>query len=76
MSGDKGKPDLHQPERHEAEQQNGTLDAVMDKTKVMNPWGPDRGLHFGKTSFEGYELNQMIDIVESASPERLESAGT
>jgi hypothetical protein len=76
MSGDKGKPDLHQPERQEAEQQNGTLDAVMDMTKVINPWGPDRGLHFGKTSFEGYELNQMIDIVESASPERLESAGT
>ncbi|WP_449342489.1 hypothetical protein [Streptomyces aurantiogriseus] len=45
-------------------------------TKVINPWGPNRGFHFGKTSFEGYDLNEMIDIVESASPELVEAAGT
>ncbi|MBX9395727.1 hypothetical protein K4749_19515 [Streptomyces sp. TRM72054] len=77
MSGDKDKkqPNLHEAEHQEAAQQNGTLDAVMNVTKVINPWGPDRGFHFGKTSFEGYDLNQMIDIVESASPELVEAAG-
>jgi hypothetical protein len=78
MSGDKDKkqPDPYKAERDEAAQQNGTLDAVMDMTKIINPWGPNRGFHFGKTSFEGYDLNEMIDIVESANPELVESAGT
>jgi hypothetical protein len=78
MSGDKDKkqPDPYTAERQEAAQQNGTLDAVMNMTKVINPWGPNRGFHFGKTSFEGYDLNEMIDIVESANPEVVESAGT
>jgi hypothetical protein len=78
MSGDKDKkqPDPYKAERQEAAQQNGTLDAVMDMTKIINPWGPNRGFHFGKTSFEGYDLNEMIDIVESANPELVESAGT
>ncbi|WP_425247991.1 hypothetical protein [Streptomyces sp. NEAU-NA10] len=77
MSGDKNKqPDPYKAERQEAAQQNGTLDVVMDMTKIINPWGPNRGLHFGKTSFEGYDLNEMIDIVESSNPELVESAGT
>ncbi|MFF8971967.1 hypothetical protein [Streptomyces sp. NPDC014995] len=76
MSGDKKQPDPYKAERQEAAQQNGTLDAVMDMTKVINPWGPNRGFHFGKTSFEGYDLNEMIDIVESANPELVETAGT
>ncbi|MFF3502888.1 WXG100 family type VII secretion target [Streptomyces sp. NPDC003247] len=45
-------------------------------TRIVSPFGSARGIHFGKTSFENHELNQMIDIVESASPELLESAGT
>ncbi|MFE0456855.1 hypothetical protein ACFW2D_37350 [Streptomyces sp. NPDC058914] len=78
MSGDKDKkqPDPYKAERDEAAQQNGTLDAVMDMTRIINPWGPNRGFHFGKTSFEGYDLNEMIDIVESSNPELVESAGT
>ncbi|MBG0852106.1 hypothetical protein I2W78_09690 [Streptomyces spinoverrucosus] len=79
MSGDKDKkqPNLHEAEHQEAAQQNGTLDAVMSMTDVVNlsPWGPVRGFHFGKTSFENHDLNQMIDIVDSASPELLEEAG-
>ncbi|MFE9925946.1 hypothetical protein ACFYQA_31595 [Streptomyces sp. NPDC005774] len=46
-------------------------------TKIVNPFGPfgtTRGIHFGSTSFEGYDLNDMVDIVESAGPELLESA--
>jgi hypothetical protein len=75
MSGDGKGPGHYQPEHQDAAQQNGTLDAVMGATRI-NPFGSDRGMHFGKTSFEGHDLNQMIDIVESASPELIESAGT
>ncbi|MFC5956995.1 hypothetical protein ACFP51_21715 [Streptomyces pratens] len=77
MSGDKNKPDPYQEERQEALAQNGTLDAVTNMTKIVNPFGPfgtTRGIHFGSTSFEGYDLNDMVDIVESAGPELLESA--
>jgi uncharacterized protein YukE len=76
MSGDKNKPNLYQEERQEAQTQNGALDAFMRMTKVISPFGPTRGIHFGRTNFEGYDLNDMIDIVESAKPELLESAGT
>ncbi|MDQ0598513.1 hypothetical protein QF037_002858 [Streptomyces canus] len=75
MSGDGKGPGHYQPEHQDAAQQNGTLDAVMGATRI-NPFGGNRGMHFGKTSFEGHDLNQMIDIVESASPELIESAGT
>ncbi|MFR9799755.1 WXG100 family type VII secretion target [Streptomyces sp. MS06] len=80
MSGDKKKPDLHESAPHdtehqEAAQQNGTVDAVMVATKVINPFAAGRGVHFGRTSFEGYRLNEMIDIVESANHELVESAG-
>ncbi|MFC8103212.1 hypothetical protein [Streptomyces sp. NPDC057363] len=74
MSGDKNKPDLHQEERQDALAQNGVLDAVMTMTKIV-PFGSVRGVRFGSASFENHELNQMIDIVESANPELLESAG-
>ncbi|GAA1433384.1 hypothetical protein GCM10009601_55830 [Streptomyces thermospinosisporus] len=75
MSGDKNTtPDPYT----QAQAQNGTLDAVMQMGKVLNPFGgtPGPGIHFGRTSFEGYDLNDMIDIVESANPELLEAAGT
>ncbi|NJP52356.1 hypothetical protein HCJ93_20430 [Streptomyces sp. SBST2-5] len=75
MSGDKNtSPDPYT----QAQAQNGTLDAVMQTGKVLNPFGGAsmRGIHFGRTSFEGYDLNDMIDIVESAKPELLEAAGT
>ncbi|MFJ4619249.1 hypothetical protein [Streptomyces sp. NPDC088812] len=76
MSGDRKQPDLYQAEHQDAARQNDTLDAVTDMTRIVSPFGSTRGIHFGKTSFENHELNQMIDIVESASPELLESAGT
>ncbi|MFE9095586.1 hypothetical protein [Streptomyces sp. NPDC007264] len=76
MSGDGKQPDLHKAEHQEAVRQNGTLDTVMGMTGVINPWGPKQGFHFGRTSFEDYDLNEMIDIVESANPELLENAGT
>ncbi|MEV7994524.1 hypothetical protein AB0O67_22190 [Streptomyces sp. NPDC086077] len=79
MSGDKDRkqPNPHAAEHQEAAQQNGSLDAVMSMTKLvdLSPLGSVRGLHFGKSSFEGYDLNKMIDIVESANPELLDAAG-
>lgn len=71
---DKNKPNPHQEEQQDALAQNGALDAVMNMTRIV-PFGPSRGIHFGSTNFEGYELNKMLDIVESANPELLESAG-
>ncbi|MET9103234.1 hypothetical protein [Streptomyces antibioticus] len=74
MSGDDKQPE-YAAEHQDAAQQNGTLDAVMNVTKIL-PFGMGgRGFHFGSTSFEGYDLNAMIDIVESANPELLEDAG-
>ncbi|MCX5171887.1 hypothetical protein OG616_28190 [Streptomyces antibioticus] len=74
MSGDDKQPE-YAAEHQDAAQQNGTLDAVMNVTKIL-PFGMgSRGFHFGTTSFEGYDLNAMIDIVESANPELLEDAG-
>lgn len=77
MSGDKKNPELHQEERQEALAQNGALDAFTNMSRVINPFGGPslRGFHFGSTSFEGYDLNDMIDIVESADPALLDSAG-
>ncbi|MCA2200909.1 WXG100 family type VII secretion target [Streptomyces sp. SMS_SU21] len=76
MSGHEKKPDPFLEERQEARQQNGVLDAVTDMTRLSVPFGPfhHRGIHFGSTNFEGYDLNDMVDIVESANPELLESA--
>ncbi|MFF3939796.1 WXG100 family type VII secretion target [Streptomyces phaeofaciens] len=75
MSGDEKQPE-YAAEHQEADQQNGTLDAVMNVTKVLPfGFGSGQGFHFGKTSFEGYDLNAMIDIVESANPELIEGAG-
>ncbi|MEV6963079.1 hypothetical protein AB0M97_28740 [Streptomyces sp. NPDC051207] len=76
MSGDKNQPNPHQAERQEAGKRNAALDAFTDMTSLTSPFGSVRGFHFGRTSFEGYDLNEMIDIVESAGPELLESAAT
>ncbi|WP_158689373.1 hypothetical protein [Streptomyces viridosporus] len=76
MSGDKKTPDPYLEERQEAQAQNGALDAFTHMTRFVSPFGPfsPRGFHFGSTSFEGYDLNDMVDIVESANPALLESA--
>jgi len=75
MSGDK-KPDHYQAERQDATQQNSGVDDAVNKAVVISPGMLSSPGGFGSTSFEGYELNAMIDIVESASPETLESAAT
>ncbi|MFF8322466.1 hypothetical protein ACF06V_35610 [Streptomyces bobili] len=76
MSGGNEKPDHYQAERQEATQQNSSIDNLKDRAAFFSPPAPGTPAGFGKTSFEGYDLNQMIDIVESASPETLETAAT
>ncbi|MCF4140615.1 hypothetical protein L1856_32885 [Streptomyces sp. Tue 6430] len=74
MSGGDKKPDHYQAERQDAAQQNSTVDTVRNVAAAVSPFYAGGHVNFGKTSFEGYDLNEMIDIVESASPETLESA--
>ncbi|MDQ0583826.1 hypothetical protein [Streptomyces rishiriensis] len=76
MSGDKKKPDHYQAERQEAAQQNTGVDDAVNKAVVISPGSLSSPGGFGNTSFESYDLNAMIDIVESASPETMESAAT
>jgi hypothetical protein len=76
MSGDKKKPDHYQAERQDAAQQNTGVDDAVNKAAVISPPPAGSPGGFGKTSFEGYDLNAMIDIVESASPETMENAAT
>lgn len=76
MSGGNKKPDHYQAERQEAAQQNSSIDNLKNRAAVLSPPSPGSPAGFGKTNFEGYDLNQMIDIVESASPEALETAAT
>ncbi|MDX3531126.1 hypothetical protein P1P75_33150 [Streptomyces sp. ID05-39B] len=76
MSGGNKKPDNYQAERQDAAQQNSSIDNLKDRAAFFSPPPPGSPAGFGKTSFEGYDLNQMIDIVESASPETLETAAT
>ncbi|WP_157876373.1 WXG100 family type VII secretion target [Streptomyces sp. Root264] len=75
MSGDK-KPDHYQAERQDATQQNSGVDDAVNKAVNISPGMLSSPGGFGNTSFEGYDLNAMIDIVEGASPETLESAAT
>ncbi|WP_329414222.1 hypothetical protein OG802_26185 [Streptomyces sp. NBC_00704] len=74
MSGGKKKPDHYQAERQDATQQNSGVDDAVNKAVAISPGMLSSPGGFGKTSFEGYDLNTMIDIVEGASPETLESA--
>ncbi|MGX1272714.1 WXG100 family type VII secretion target [Streptomyces phaeoluteigriseus] len=76
MSGGNEKPDHYEAERQDAAQQNSSVDNVRNMAAVVSPFSAGAPVNFGKTSFEGYDLNEMIDIVESANPETLESAAT
>lgn len=74
---DKNKPNPHQAEHQAAGRQNNGLDVATGMAPTVLPFasGPVRGFHFGTTNFEGHDLNEMIDIVESADPALLESTG-
>ncbi|MFF3959205.1 hypothetical protein ACFYY1_39325 [Streptomyces sp. NPDC001890] len=80
MSDDK-KPELTPKEQQAQDQQrvqnqliatdvNRQVQEVMD----LFPFGGSRGTS-GRTSFEGFDLNAMIDLIEHSNPEHLEHAG-
>ncbi|MDF0375370.1 hypothetical protein OM788_005304 [Streptomyces sp. KA12] len=78
MSDDK-QPELTPAEQREQDQGRvqGQL-LVTDVTRqvqgVMESFGFGSGSS-GRTSFEGHDLNAMIDLIENSKPEDLESAG-
>ncbi|MFH0172900.1 hypothetical protein [Streptomyces cacaoi] len=76
MADHKNKSDHYQTERQDAAQQNSGVDDAVNKAVVISPGSLSSPGGFGNTSFEGYDLNAMIDIVESANPETMESAAT
>ncbi|MEW9513448.1 hypothetical protein [Streptomyces bacillaris] len=77
--------DEKQPELTPAEQQKQdegrvrTQLVVTDATelgrKVLNFFAPGGGSTGGRTSFEGHDLNAIIDLVENSNPADLENAG-
>ncbi|MFF6878455.1 hypothetical protein ACFY9S_24530 [Streptomyces sp. NPDC012474] len=76
---DKQKPqESHQAEKEQAAAQVSAIDMVNGATGIAQflPFGWNVPRVFGKTNFEGHDLNAMIDMVESAKPEDLELAGT
>ncbi|MYT34694.1 hypothetical protein GTY66_01205 [Streptomyces sp. SID8356] len=77
--------DENQPELTPAEQQNQdegrvrTQLVVTDATelgkKVLNMFSLGGGSTGGRTSFEGHDLNAIIDLVKNSNPADLENAG-
>ncbi|MFT9668955.1 hypothetical protein ACMZ5F_18725 [Streptomyces rhizosphaericola] len=77
--------DENQPEMTPAEQQQQdegrvrTQLVVTDATelgkKVLNMFSLGGGSTGGRTSFEGHDLNAIIDLVEKSNPADLENAG-
>ncbi|MFC9122232.1 hypothetical protein ACFTXO_20935 [Streptomyces sp. NPDC057067] len=79
MSDDK-QPELTPAEQQQEDKERvqGQL-VVTDVTRqmqdVMEVFGFGSGGSSGRTSFEGHELNAMIDLIENSNPEHLEEAG-
>ncbi|MFE5143432.1 hypothetical protein ACFRDV_38285 [Streptomyces fagopyri] len=75
MGDEKSKPD-HKVDLEHVNQQVGVIDATNAVSEMLNHTFLGGGVRFfGKTDFEGHELNDMVDMVESANPEHLETAG-
>ncbi|MFF4747098.1 hypothetical protein QRN89_25560 [Streptomyces chengbuensis] len=54
----------------------GATDAYQRVTAMMDDIGfGSRGSLFGKTSFEGADLNAMLDLLDQSNPSDLENAG-
>ncbi|MFD7167738.1 WXG100 family type VII secretion target [Streptomyces violascens] len=81
MTDKKPQPAQPQPpqltDKQRVSQQVGVTDMTTTVQEVMSSMSPFGGTPrlFGKTDFEGHQLNDMIDLVENANPEHLTSAG-
>ncbi|MFJ2915317.1 hypothetical protein ACIO8F_39365 [Streptomyces sp. NPDC087228] len=79
MSDDK-QPELTPKEQHTQDQQRVQAQLIVTDVNrqvqhVMESFGFGRSGSSGRTSFEGHELNAMIDLIENSNPEHLENAG-
>ncbi|MFD4694308.1 hypothetical protein [Streptomyces sp. NPDC058463] len=78
--GSEAKTELTPAEQAQQDQERvqGQL-VVTDVTRqmqdVMEAFGFGGSGSSGRTSFEGHELNAMIDLIENSNPEHLEEAG-
>ncbi|MER7926532.1 MULTISPECIES: hypothetical protein [unclassified Streptomyces] len=75
MGNEQHHPNPHDVEQTQVVQQVGVIDAANVVSDAMNGIFGGHVRFFGKTDFENHRLNDMIDMVESASPEHLETAG-
>ncbi|MFF8915830.1 hypothetical protein ACF08M_21515 [Streptomyces sp. NPDC015032] len=76
MSDDK-KPELTPKEQQAQDEQRVQAQLIVTDVNrevqhVMESFGFGRS---GRTSFEGHELNAMIDLIENSNPEHLEESG-
>ncbi|MGI5194468.1 hypothetical protein ACQEVY_12670 [Streptomyces sp. CA-288835] len=77
MSDEQQNQGPHQAEREQAARQVNVVNLTNKLAEVdLLPFGGKLPRMFGKTNFEGHDLNAMIDMVESAKPEDLETAAT
>ena len=75
MGDENTRPDRKADLEH-VNEQVGVIDATNTVSRMLNHTFLGGGVRFfGKTDFEGHELNDMVDMVESANPEHLETAG-
>ncbi|RPK57408.1 hypothetical protein EES43_22110 [Streptomyces sp. ADI96-02] len=65
----------HQQDEGRVRAQLVVTDVTETVGRVMGAIGFGNPRTAGRTSFEGHELNAMIDMVENSNPEHLESAG-
>lgn len=75
MGDEQKQPNPHQAEQTQVAQQVGVIDAANTVSNMVNGAFGGHVRFFGKTDFENHRLNDMIDMVESANPEHLETAG-
>jgi uncharacterized protein YukE len=76
MGDEQKQPNPHEAELTQVAQQVGVIDAANTMSNMMSGiFGGGNVRCFGKTDFENHRLNDMIDMVETASPEHLENAG-
>ncbi len=70
--------DQREQDEGRVQSQLGVTDAFQQVSSVMDVFGlgGSRPGLLARTSFESHELNAMIDLVESANPADMESAGT
>ncbi|WTE36589.1 hypothetical protein OH735_27770 [Streptomyces sp. NBC_01618] len=77
---DPKKPELTPKEQQAQDQQRVQAQLIVTDVNrqvqnVMESFGFGRSGSSGRTSFEGHELNTMIDLIENSNPEHLEDTG-